>query len=85
MDVYKAELVKWGAEPNKDLIKKATTAINDAQCTSLESQLCRSLKKSTQKDRKAGVNKYLQLYATVPPSNVQPVLWEAAQALVGKK
>ena len=80
--VYKTELAKYGkaADPDKSLIQSAEDVIIEAQCTTLESHLCRALRKP-EDQRASSCNKYLGLFATVPPSSVQPQVMEKAEAL----
>ena len=60
------------------LTKDAKDCIASAQCTALESQLCRCLRKDTS-EQQSSIKKYLAMYADVPPASVHKTLWAAAQ------
>ena len=79
---YKAELAKYGMvdKADEELLKAAQKVIDDSQLTTLESHLCRSLRKP-EGERAGSCQKYLGLFAKVPPSTVQPQLMERAQSL----
>jgi hypothetical protein len=81
VETYMGENRKWGRgdHKNQQLLDKLKEVQDDSQLTSLESQLIRSLKKAGAKDRKGSIQKYMSIYATVPPSKVHPTVWKAAQ------
>ena len=63
---------------DEDLVKKAEETKLLSSVTAFESQLVRSFKKAGE-SRKASVDKYMLIYATVPPSQVLAVLFAEAQ------
>lgn len=82
-----AKYVVEGDELEKqrdDLIALSGRLQKQSQVTLLESQLARSLLKDSDAEKKDGVDKYLKLYASVSPDDVQPKIWAGAQALIHK-
>jgi hypothetical protein len=80
-EVYLAELSKWNLLPDQEIIAKSKETADLSLVTLLESQLARSLKKDTPVDRKNGCEKYMNLYANVSRSQIQPALLLEAQRL----
>ena len=80
-DVWQAELNRYQAVPDKDLIARASKISNLSQATAFEVQLVRTFKKKAS-EHTAGVKKYMAIYANVPPSSVLHSLWNKAQSLI---
>jgi len=62
----------------KAVLSEAEDVITLSQVTVFESQLARSLNKSTVEERKAGCKKYIALYASVDSDEVNKTLMKAA-------
>ncbi len=79
VNLYNTELAKWGCEASADdeLRKLADTVVAQSQVTLFESQLARSLRKPKELVPEA-CDKYIKLYAGVPPTAVHSVLYSAA-------
>ncbi len=84
VEKYKQEVARYGAEAliENRVVELAETVGYNSQCTLLECHLARSLRKSAG-DRLEALSRYLKLYALVKESDVHPVLWAAAQNIVG--
>ena len=84
IETYKNEITRWsgGTTVDETLIKACKDVADASQVTVLESQLCRVLHKKDLSEMKAGVQKYLSLYASVKSDLVVPQVWLAAQAIL---
>ena len=83
---YRAELAKYLDEKSEDtcLMEECKSVAEACDCTTFESMLVKSLRKSDE-EKAEGCVKYLRHFANkVPPSMVLPQLYNAALELAPK-
>jgi hypothetical protein len=82
---YRSELARYGAQSLEvsELVKLVGDICTDSQRTYFESQLCRCLRKQPPANKEKALQ-YKSVFAHVPSSSIQPLLWETIEKLLAE-